>query len=995
MKKYLIALGLWMLAAGINVHAKTPILLHKAPRQEMNAWVDSVYNSMSVEQRVGQLIAQAFQLKDKNAAKAEIKRIVDRYHIGCIYFASGPAKNHAELANYANSLSATPIMVAIDGEWGLSMRLKDTPRFPKNMMLGAIQDDRLIYEYGLEMARECKETGIHINFAPTVDVNSNPHNPVIGTRSFGEDPVNVSRKAVAYSKGLEDGGVLSVSKHFPGHGDTKEDSHKTLPTVSRPLASIQAIDLLPFKNYADAGLGGVMVAHLNIPALNTGTQPSSLSKDVVTGLLKEKMEFEGLVFTDALVMKGARQNGKANGLAAFKAGNDVLLEPYKLDQSVKDLIAYYNNSEEGRQAIEKACKKVLAFKYALGLSDYRPAATDSLLERINTREAELTLRKLYAASITLLKNKESALPAKHLEKTTCVAVIGGKEPHKEFVDACRRYTQLSSARITSPAEASNWAAKHKDAGNIILAVADRSEASRIAVKNILHKTGAGKVTLVFFIRPYDLTVYKQAIDDSRAVVLAYESHPYAQDFAAQVVFGGSDATGRIPVTVEGVAHAGDGLTLRASRLGYAMPEEVGLDARLLEQIDSISNLGVQEGSFGGCQVLVARHGKVVVNKTYGYMDAGKTIPMSDNTIFDLASVSKASGMLSGVMKAVDDKKLSLDAKLATYIPELKDSEKGEITIRNLLYHETGMQPAINVYQLFSDSTSYNAALVKGKRQPGYKRFAGGGFINDTARVRTDITSPVRTKDFDVQIGKNLFVGRITADSVMQMIYNTTQRDDRNYKYSCLNFCMLRQAEENATGIRHDRYVYDNIFHRLGAYRSVYRPLDIFKKSEIAPTERDEYFRGGIVQGVVHDETAAVSGGIQGNAGFFSNANDLAKLCQMWLNRGMYGGEQILTKATVDLFLTSKSANSHRGLGFDKPNTERPEYSSTCEEASPEVVGHTGFTGTSFWIDPKTDIIYIFLSNRVFPSRVNPAFSRVGARANIFKYVYESLDRNAR
>lgn len=994
LRKYLILFGLSLAAAGMA--AKTPLMLTKVQKQDMEAWVDSVYNSMSEDRRVGQLIQEVFQAKDTVAAKSEIKRVVGRYHVGGIYFSGGPAENHAKLSNYANSLSALPVLVSLDGEWGLSMRMPNTPRFPKNMMLGAIQDDRLLYEYGLEMARECKEVGVNVNFAPTVDVNSNPKNPVIGTRSYGEDAQNVSRKAIAYARGLEDGGVLSVAKHFPGHGDTDEDSHKTLPSVNRSLAAMQAVDLVPFKNYIDAGLGGVMVAHLNVPALHTGEQPSSLSENVAEGLLKEKMGFGGLVFTDALVMKGARTDGKPNGLAAFKAGADVLLEPYNLEKSFQELKAYYNKGGVYREAIEKACKKILAYKYALGLDSYEPVDTRGMLGRINSREAELTMRKLYAASITVLKNEGDILPVKHLDGKICVATVGGAaQAGKKFLNTCRLYTEIVAKHLPDAAAAATWAKANKDAGTVVVGIFDNSQATRLAVKNVVAQAGAAKTVLVFFVRPYDLSAFATQIGACPGIVEAYEPQPYAQEYAAQAVFGGSDATGRLPVTVPEVAEVGAGINVKASRLGYGMPEEVGLDNRLVEQIDSISKEALRQGSFPGCRVLVARHGKVVVDKSYGYLDSSKKTLVDGNTLYDLASVSKATGTLSGIMKAVDDKKLSLKGKLGEYIPELKGTSKGELTVRDLLFHETGIQPALNIYRLMTDSTSYSGALVRGSKTADYKRFAGGAYVNDAAKVRTDITSPVKTAAFDRQIGRNLYVGQATADTVMNIIYNLPQRDDRNFVYSCLNFCLLRQAEENVTGVRHDRFVRDNIFHKLGAYRAVYRPLDHFAKNEIAPTELDEYFRGGLVQGVVHDETAAFSGGIQGNAGFFAAAGDLAKLCQMWLNGGMYGGERILSRETVDTFLTLGTPNSHRGLGFDKPNKEYPDRSSVCEGANPEVVGHTGFTGTCFWVDPKEDLIYVFLCNRVCPSRNNPAFGRVGARYNIFQYVYDSLTRGKR
>lgn len=303
-----------------------------------------------------------------------------------------------------------------------------------------------------------------------------------------------------------------------------------------------------------------------------------------------------------------------------------------------------------------------------------------------------------------------------------------------------------------------------------------------------------------------------------------------------------------------------------------------------------------------------------------------------------------------------------------------------------------MPAALNMYPLMTDPDSYTGELVSGKKSAAYNRYSGGAYIKSTAKVRRDITSATETGEFDYRIGKRLYVGKPTYDAIMDTIHKIELRNNRHYLYSCLNFCLLMEAEQNATGVRHDKFVYDNIFHRLGAYRSVYRPLDFFKKKEIAATELDEYFRQELVTGSVHDETAAFSGGIQGNAGFFSNANDLAKLCEMWLNGGMYGGEQILSTSTVRLFTTSKSPNSHRGLGFDKPNVAHPDESSTCEEADPSVFGHTGFTGTCFWVDPKNDMIYVFLSNRVCPSRKNPAFTRVGARTGIFRLAYQSLAR---
>ncbi|MCI6855856.1 MAG: serine hydrolase [Bacteroidales bacterium] len=984
--KLLILTTALLLALNMGAKGKTIIL---SDERAAYAWADSVMATMDAEHRIGQLIAQAVNPKQLAEAKKEIKMLVDRYHIGCIYFSPGNADNYASLGNYTNEISKVPVLVGIDGEWGLSMRIKDTPQFPRNMTLGAIRDESLLYEYGAEMAAECRQMGINVNFAPVLDVNSNPRNPVIGTRSFGEDPKNVSSKAIAYSRGLEDNGIMSVAKHFPGHGDTQSDSHKTLPLVDRSLVDLQATDIVPFRNYVNAGLSGVMIGHLNIPVLKTGHYPSSLCKSVGNELLKNELKFDGLVFTDALTMKGARVEGKANGLLALRAGANMLLEPYDLALNFKEMLKAYKHNKDDRRLIDESCRKILAYKYALGIANRRAIDTNGLLSRINTRQAELTMRRLYRASITVLKNEDNALPIKHLDKRTLVVNVGNKNENNTFADVCSRYTAITHATAAAgaiPVE------KIKNAATVIVGIYSDEAWAAGVIRSIVQTAGTAKVIPVFFTKPYSLSKHKWAISKCHAVVLAYERHRYAQEYAAQAIFGGCEVSGRLPVSIDGVAKCGDGITLHPSRLGYGMAEEVGLDSLFVFQADSLAREGLAQGAYTGCQVLVAKNGVVVFDRNYGYTDKTKRHRVNEQTLFDLASVSKAAGTLPGIMKAVDDNLLDINASLGSYIPSLKGTPKGDQPVRNYLYHETGMPPSLNMYKMMTDTSSFKGSLVAGKKSDKYPFQAGGAFINASAKPRRDITSATRTNQFNYQLGKNMFVGRLTYDSIMQRIHNIALREDRKYVYSCLNFCLMMEAEENVTKTPHDQYVADNIFRPLGAHRMCYRPLSRFSSAEIACTEIDNYFRDGIINGTVHDETAAFSGGVQGNAGLFATANDLAKYCHMLLEHGKYGGVNILSDRTVNTFVSSQSKNSHRGLGFDKPYTPNPEYSSTCPEADASVVGHTGFTGTAFWIDPKNNIIYVFLSNRVCPSRNNPAFSRVGARAGIFGLVYQSMWR---
>lgn len=990
MKKILLTITLCALLPFIVNGKHKTIILKNTDSKAMNEWVDSVYNSLSTEEKIGQLIAQAVAPKDLQKAKDEIKLLVDKYNIGCIYFSPGPAKNHAELVNYTNSISKTPIFVAIDGEWGLSMRMPNTPRFPKNMMLGAIQNDKLLYEYGAEMAKECKALGISVNFAPVVDVNSNSNNPVIGTRSFGEKPSNVSSKAIAYSRGLEDNGVMSVSKHFPGHGDTHDDSHKTLPVIERSMIELQASDLIPFKNYFKAGLSGVMIAHLNIPALKTGKMPSSLCSSVVTKLLKEEMGFKGLVFTDALTMKGAIVDDEPNGLLALRAGAEVLLEPRNLPKNFKAMIKAYNNGGKDKELIDNACKKILQYKYALNLRNSNKIQVNDAEKSVNTRSAELVMRKLFAAGITALKNENNILPIKNIDKKIAVVNIGD-DAFNKFTETCGLYTTINKYEMNAT-NADNIAEKVKDASTIIVGIYTKDQWAATCLDKIIKSAGAKKVVPVFFTTPYVLSKHKEAINACETAVIGYEKERFAQEYAAQAIFGGSEMSGKTPVSIEGVADCGTGVNIKPSRIGYGMAEEVGLDEKFIFQADSLATEGIKQGAYTGCQVLVAKEGKIVFNRNYGYTDNRHSTKVTANTLFDLASVSKATGTLPAIMKTIDLGKMHLNDKLEKFIPELKGSEKGKFLIKDLLYHETGMPAALNIYKEMTDSLSFTGKLVGGKRKGVFTKQAGGGFLNKDAKVRRDITSEHKTDAFNYQLGKKMFVGKETYDTIMRKIHNIELRDNKNYLYSCLNFCLLMEAEEKANHAKHDKFLYEKIYRPLGAFRTCYKPLEKFDKAEIAATEIDEYFRDGVIVGTVHDETAAFSAGVQGNAGLFSTAGDLAKFCSMLLNNGAYGGTQIISPDVVKTFMTSKSKNSHRGLGFDKPNTEKPERSSTCEEAPACVVGHTGYTGTSFWIDPENKVIYIFLSNRVCPTRNNPAFSKVGARAGIHGLLYQSLER---
>ena len=995
----LVAVSLCMSAMGRSA-TRLPNLFNQVDQVAMNQWVDSVFNSLTPEGRVGQLIIAAVTPSGNDATRELVKRLVTQNLVGGLIYEESSIADQAAVTNLAQSLAAVPLMITIDGEWGLGMRLKEVPNFQRNLILGALDDDMLLYEYGREVARQCRRMGIHVNFAPVLDVNDNPLNPVIGDRSFGESPELVARHAIAFARGLEDGGVMAVGKHFPGHGSSSEDSHKTLPVINKSLQEINTCELVPFRRFIDSGLSGILTAHLLVPAIEGGKAPTSLSPDCVGKLLRDDMGFEGLIFTDALNMKGATQMLKGSACVnALLAGNDVLLMPENVGAEVAAVLHAVNSGVISQSVIDERCKKMLRYKYALQLTGPQHVNTANLVNDVNSSRATVLKRQLTAGSITVIKNNDNILPIHNLQsRHIAVATIGNEDGTASmFTRRCADYAEVKRFDLDKVESASDLAEQLHDGhfNTIIVEVGADNAANRAALNAVVKK--CKNLIVVLTCKPYEIKNYGAAVTNKhvKAVVLTYQNNKLAEDYAAQTIFGGNAAGGNLPVSLsfEGKKtryDAGHGIHYPATRLGYSIPAEVGLDARLTAQIDSVCRLGVQQHAFPGCQVIVARHGKVVYKGSFGTIDYGSKVKVDDNTLFGLASVSKATGTISGVMKAFDDGKFDLDDKASQYIPGLRNGDKEDITFRDLLYHETGMPASLNMWQMMMDPKTYSGVLIAGAEDANHPiKVMNGAWGHKDAKLRTDILSTHKTDKFNIAIADGIWGGRVTYDSIMNRIYHA-KLGKKKYLYSCCNFSLLADAVQRMTHSPLNYYVNNYIFAPLGAYHTMYRPLSKFGRDDIAYTEVDTYLRRQHIHGYVHDELAAFSGGVQGNAGLFSNANDLAKLFQMWLNGGTYGGVRLLKASTVETFTTQKSPNSHRGLGFDKPVIGDPDASNTCPEATPETFGHTGFTGTCFWVDPKNDMFYIFLSNRVCPTRNNPNFGRISARSHINTLIYRAI-----
>ena len=963
-----------------------PNIYREANKAEMNAWVDSVYSSLTIDERIGQLFMVIADTHTTTANKNLIKRYIDQQKIGGILFSKGTIAKQANITNYAQEASKTPLMIALDGEWGLNMRLTDAPRFPRNMALGAIKDDSLLYLYGKEVARQCKELGIHVNFAPVLDVNSNPRNPVIGSRSFGEDPQNVTNKSIAYSRGLEDGGVMAVAKHFPGHGDTSEDSHLTLPTIAHNRERLDSVELYPFKAYINAGLSGIMIGHLNIPALNTNGLPSSLTPEVGKELLKEEMGFTGLTFTDGMAMKGVA-NQPSMSVKALLAGNDIVLGVINIEnefQSVKEAV---ENNTISAEMLERKVRKILSYKYITGAHTFEPIDANQATRNINNSYSKWLIKKLKQSSTVLIKNNNNLLPIKNLDKNRIASVAIGVSSINPFQTWLNRYTDVATFQIEEPSELTTLKKKLEEYNLIIYSIHSRHTEDAIDLQEQLKDKQSA---IVFFTSPYQLDNFTQSIANSQSILLAHSDNEEAQIGAAQALFGGIAIDGIMPVTVAGY-QASSGLSTPKTRLAYNLPEEVGINSEQFSSIDRIALEGIRQKAYPGCQIMVVKDGVVIYDKQFGRFEYdNNSSEVTQQTVYDLASLTKATATLPAIMKLYDNKQIRLQDSFDKFIPETKKTNKANITIRKALLHESGILPYIPYYTFAIDKNSYTGALLVNRRSKIHNARFAGMWGRTNYKFKNNLISGVNTPTFSLPDSEKMFASKEMHKTLLSEIINTNLRRPNRYAYSCLNFMLLKEAIENITKQDLNQYTQANFYRKLGATTTTFQPLKYMSNQHIPPTEDDQFFRKQMLKGYVHDEGAALFGGISGNAGLFSSANDLAKIYQMYLNGGSYGGEQLISEETMRLFTTTKSSVSRRGLGFDKPDLRNNNLSPTSPQAPVSVYGHTGYTGTSFWIDPDNQMIFIFLSNRVHPSRSPNRLHTLETRKRIQDEIYNAL-----
>lgn len=972
-----------------------PLLVYKALQDEdCRHWVDSVMNKLSFKEKVGQLFIYTIAPVDTKRNLELLREAVDTYKVGGLLFSGGKMQTQVDLTNRAQKQAKVPVMITFDGEWGLAMRLRGTPVFPRNMVLGCIRDNQLIYEYGREVARQCRQIGVQVNFAPVADVNINPKNPVINTRSFGEDPVQVADKVIAYAYGLEGGGVLSVCKHFPGHGDTDVDSHKALPVLPFTRERLDSVELYPFKKAIRAGLGGMMVGHLQVPAIEPiGGLPSSLSRNVVYDLLTDELAFKGLIFTDALAMKGVSGNGNVS-LQALKAGNDMVLAPRNLKDEIPAVLEAVEKGELSKEDIENKCRKVLTYKYVLGLKKKPFVQLSGLEQRVNSPQARDLIRRLNQAAITVLNNKNHILPL-HADKAQRIALLEvGKPGETEtLAKQMSRYASLSRFRLR-PNQTEEENRRLRDSlatyKRIVIAVSEQ----RLAPYHpFFAKFAPESPAIYLFFTPGKMMLQiHRAVSDASAVVLGHSHNSDVQRQTADILFAKATADGRLSASLGGLFPTGAGVTITPESPSHFIPEEYGLSSALLKKIDTIALDGIQQGAYPGCQVVVLKNGHIMFDKAFGTY-AGKGSPRVESTdIYDLASLSKTTGTLLAVMKLYDKGRFNLTDKISDYLPFLQRTDKKDITIREILYHQSGLPPWLPFYQEAIDKDSYDGKLFSVRKDAQHPvRIGTATWANPKFKFKSEYISPVKTGDYTVQICDSLWLNRSFRKVIEEKIMETPLKQKR-YVYSDIGFILLGMLVEQLAGMPMEAYLQREFYGPMGLERTGYLPLRRFAKSEIVPSNKDRFLRKETLQGFVHDEASAFFGGLAGNAGLFSTAREVAHIYQMLLNGGEIDGKRYLSKETCQLFTTEVSKISRRGLGFDKPDMQDSKKGNCASVAPAGVYGHTGFTGTCAWVDPENELVYVFLSNRIYPDVTNRKLNQLHIRERIQEAIYGAMKK---
>ncbi|MDP6339748.1 MAG: glycoside hydrolase family 3 N-terminal domain-containing protein [Candidatus Marinimicrobia bacterium] len=927
------------------------------------SWAEKTLRELTLREKIAQMMVVGINMRFMNYGSREWQNIQNHLAtdgIGVLHIWFGDAGSALTMLNTLQAKSKVPILVDADIESGLGRRYPGAVTLPPMMAIAATGDPKYAYEAGRISAEESRAVGIHFNLSPVVDVNNNPKNPIINTRSFGEVPDSVNRYSVEYIRGLHEYGMLATAKHFPGHGDTETDSHSALAQIPSDSARLWQTELPPFKRAIDAGVDAVMVAHVNAPDYQDHAQdPSSLSRFWLQDILREKMNFDGVIITDAMRMGGIVKNYSDEYalLATVQAGSDIVIQNQNLKKSIDIIEKAVLNGAISESRIDASALKVLKMKEKVGLHLDKKISAD-LTHRVMGKAANFKLAKEMAEkAITVVKNEGDILPLQPAlnEKLYVVDLYDGPNNHSESSFTKKLKTNGRKVVSFQIDESDSTAisdfilsqipedglvflnmfanpTEHKD--EIFLPKVEADFVNRLIGK-------CERVIITSFGSPYLI----QDFPNAPVYICAYKSSGILQIAAVNAITGKADITGILPVSIPSIAANGTGIKVKAKRwpngnsqlkpgqtLKRITPSEISVKT---DSIQLMLNQAVMDSAWPGGVLLAVKDGKIFFHDSFGYHTYQKAEPVTRGDIYDLASITKVIATTSAIMRLVDQKKLSLDDSVVDYLPAFKGrqqkyfDQKSATTIRHLMTHSAGLPPFKQYY-----------------------------LMNTTPETRLD--SVMNTEP--------------TIDLANQTIY------------SDVGLITLGKVVEAISGVPLDSLVDSLIFDPLGMGSTYFNPPKERMK-RIVPTEYSDLY-GELIRGYVHDENAHSLGGIAGHAGLFSTASDLAIFSQMMLNGGKYGWKRIFKEETVQLFTTRANVveGSSRALGWDTPSGKV----SGGVYLSDNSFGHTGYTGTSLWIDSENQMIVILLTNAVHPNRSYKDPKYFDWRQRIHSALYEAV-----
>jgi len=941
-------------------------------------WVDSVMESLTIEQRIAQLIMIEVRPTQDPGFAAQIERVIRRYNPGgMIFFRGGPVRQ-AILTNRFQAAAQTPMLVGMDAEWGPAMRLDSVVALPHKLTMGAMRGDELVHQMGLEAGRQLRRLGVHISFAPVIDVNNNPKNPVINFRSFGECRYNVTNKGLAYMRGLQDAGIIASAKHFPGHGDTHQDSHFTLPLIELSRRELDSTHIFPFRRLIQEGVHSVMIAHLKISSLESERNlASTLSPKIVNQLLINELGFRGLIVTDALDMQGVSDHFAPGEMEvrAFIAGNDILLMPQNYSAAINAIKEAIRTGRIRMEDLNFRVRKVLYYKQMMGLANHRPVNVQGLVSDLNSRNAQIINNRIAKAATSLIRNENNVVPIR-ISPAQRIAVLSlGAETGNAFQNMLANYgtqARYSLTKAHTEQQATQMLETLKDYDLVIVGVHRNTNnvARNYGISNdniqfLTTLTQRQKVILTLFANPYSLMAFGANALQFEGIVVAFQDGVHFEEAAAQIIYGGVGARGRLPVSVPPHFPLFRGYTTPdRQRVQFAMPEDAGVLGILLNPIDSIVQSGIDSMAFPGSQVVIIKDGKLIFNRAYGFHTYQNNQKVQPTDLYDLASLTKILGATPALMHLVDAGKVDINENIGKYLPFLLNTDIDSLDLRSILAHQARLRAWIPFYRFTMNSHQFLPNYYSTNLQDG----------------------------FSTQVAQNLYIKNSFADTIRRRIIEAPLLQDRNYVYSDLGFILFTPLIESLVGMPFDAFLYSEFFSPMGLNSLVFNPLDKIDADRIIPSENDTVWRRQVLRGTVNDQAAAMMGGVAGHAGMFGNAQDVAIMMLMFLRGGEYAGKQFLNPSTVREFTRYQFAgnNNRRGLGFDKPVLNTRERGSAAASASPLSFGHTGFTGTFAWADPVHDLVVVFLSNRTYPSSANRQINTLDTRRAIHQVVYDAV-----